>query len=386
MSVAILHGYLLEGSGSNLWTRYFVESLARAGHDIHVICQDSHPENYPFVSEAYFYQTSDKKTEVFSRPRSQDIGSVVLHRPEIGETLPVYVWDKYESFEKVVPMINLSDSQIENYIDRNVEIIAEIVRRHTIRLLHANHLVLMPTVAERVSKITGVPYTVMLHGSAMEYAVKKDKRFFQYAKSAIRNSKKVFHTGQEIKKRLLEVFSEDTSFIKETESKARDVPLCVDTNSLILGKKKERREYINKLQAEHYSSFAEDQNDKKPDQKLKIELDNIDWQKEKILLYVGRLIREKGVASVLAAFPEINKNTPDSRLIISGHGPMRRDLELIVEHLCQGEVDQALTIIEEKKYGTFGTYLKQKENSGELGSYLSATKEAKNKILFTGYL
>jgi hypothetical protein len=29
--ICILHGYLLEGSGSNLWTRSVVESLCRQG-------------------------------------------------------------------------------------------------------------------------------------------------------------------------------------------------------------------------------------------------------------------------------------------------------------------------------------------------------------------
>ena len=39
--ICILHGYLLEGSGSNLWTRSVVESLCRAGETVHLMAQEN---------------------------------------------------------------------------------------------------------------------------------------------------------------------------------------------------------------------------------------------------------------------------------------------------------------------------------------------------------
>ena len=53
--ICILHGYLLDGSGSNLWTRSIVESLCRNGEIIHLVCQENHPERYDFIADAFRY-------------------------------------------------------------------------------------------------------------------------------------------------------------------------------------------------------------------------------------------------------------------------------------------------------------------------------------------
>ena len=50
--IAILRGYLLEGSGGNLWTRSIVQSLCDNGETIHLMCQENHPELYDFICEA----------------------------------------------------------------------------------------------------------------------------------------------------------------------------------------------------------------------------------------------------------------------------------------------------------------------------------------------
>ena len=47
--ICLLHGYLLEGSGSNLWTRLIVEALCRQGRTVHLMAQENHPERYPFL-------------------------------------------------------------------------------------------------------------------------------------------------------------------------------------------------------------------------------------------------------------------------------------------------------------------------------------------------
>jgi len=49
--IAILHGYLLEGSDSNLWTRSIVRSLCENGRIVHLMCQENHPELYVFINE-----------------------------------------------------------------------------------------------------------------------------------------------------------------------------------------------------------------------------------------------------------------------------------------------------------------------------------------------
>ena len=47
-----------------------------------------------------------------------NVAGCVLHKPALGDTLPVYVWDKYEEFSNVVPMVDLPDAAIDDYRPR----------------------------------------------------------------------------------------------------------------------------------------------------------------------------------------------------------------------------------------------------------------------------
>src|SRR5215212_2742459 len=106
--ICILHGYLLDGSGSNLWTRSVIQSLSRAGETTHLVCQENHPERFDFIGEAYRYHLDGSVETIFRREVPYG-GRCIMHKPQIGDTLPVYVWDHYEEFTNVVPMIDLPD-------------------------------------------------------------------------------------------------------------------------------------------------------------------------------------------------------------------------------------------------------------------------------------
>src|SRR3954469_23341864 len=151
--ICVLHGWLLEGSGSNLWTRSIVTALARSGETIHLVCQENHPDRYDAIAEAYRYRLSGEIDTKLKRETPYR-GKCILHQPEIGDTLPVFVKDKYEEYDRVVPMVELSDDAIETYIARNVDVVRRIVKEHDITAIHANHAVLMSVVAERVSEET----------------------------------------------------------------------------------------------------------------------------------------------------------------------------------------------------------------------------------------
>jgi len=40
--VLIFHGYLLRGTGSNVYNASLAQALAGQGHDVHLLCQDRH--------------------------------------------------------------------------------------------------------------------------------------------------------------------------------------------------------------------------------------------------------------------------------------------------------------------------------------------------------
>ncbi len=67
-TIAILHGYLLERSGSNLWTQSVVRALCRAGRTIHLMCQEPHPEKFDFIAEAILYDYDEMMEQGASSP------------------------------------------------------------------------------------------------------------------------------------------------------------------------------------------------------------------------------------------------------------------------------------------------------------------------------
>ncbi len=49
MRVLLWHGWLLDGTGSNVYTARVAEELAAAGHDVALLCQERHPERHPWI-------------------------------------------------------------------------------------------------------------------------------------------------------------------------------------------------------------------------------------------------------------------------------------------------------------------------------------------------
>jgi hypothetical protein len=72
MRILIFHGYLLRGTGSNIYNANLARSLAGLGHEVHLFCQDR---------------------------SAQEPEGVTIHVPDIGRLLPVYVADRYEGFD-----------------------------------------------------------------------------------------------------------------------------------------------------------------------------------------------------------------------------------------------------------------------------------------------
>lgn len=425
--ICILHGYLLEGSGSNLWTRSIVESLCREGHNVHLMAQENHPERYPFITEARRYR-GDQPGETFYRADAEHPGCCVLHKPALGDTLPVYVWDKYEEFPNVVPMVDLDDEAVEAYVDRNVRALRRIVAENGITAMHANHAVLMSVVAQRVSEETGVPFAVMPHGSALEFAVKRDERFHRLALGAFTSARRVFAIGGEMRDRVRGILGA----VPDLESKFSELHLGVDTSQFepigrserpgnvarlaeaLAGMKRGRApaqeaQMLGRLRGamtvqELTAVFADAQRyeGKAPDEGLEARLNAVDWTRDPTLLFVGRLISSKGIQSVIAALPPILEKRPDLRLIVVGHGPLREVLEAFLWALREGErglVDRIVAhgrVLEGSPEGEsegeeltqVALYLEQLRDRGELDAYYAAARKhlRPDTVLFTGYL
>jgi len=155
MKVLIFHGYMLRGTGSNIYNANLAPALARLGHQVHLLCQD----------------------------REVELPGVQIHNPEIGGLLPVYVKDPYEGFEvKAFP--EMSEAELDRYIDANVEAVRAVAAAAGgIDAGLANHLVMAPAILGRA----GVsPYAVKVHGSDLLYTVRPHpERFVPYAAEGV---------------------------------------------------------------------------------------------------------------------------------------------------------------------------------------------------------
>ena len=166
-----------------------------------------------------------------------------MHKPQLGDTLPVYIQDKYEEFSDVQPMISLSDIEIEKYLRTNINILNQIVDENKVKVIHANHAVLMSVVAQQVARTRKIAYAIMPHGSAIEYVVKKDRKFFRYAESAFDESHRIYVIGKEIKNRVKELFTT----LPNLESKMVELNLGANTSLFNPIKVKNRKDNISKL-------------------------------------------------------------------------------------------------------------------------------------------
>ena len=50
MRVLIFHGYLLHGTGSNIYNASLARALARLGHEVHLLCQDREAGSLDWVN------------------------------------------------------------------------------------------------------------------------------------------------------------------------------------------------------------------------------------------------------------------------------------------------------------------------------------------------
>ena len=166
-----------------------------------------------------------------------------MHKPILGDTLPVFVGDDYEEFTHATPMVDLTDDAIEAYLNRNVQALRGLFDRYPIRYILCNHAILMSVVAQRLSKATGIPFAIIPHGSGLEYAVKKDARLHKLADTAFHHAHRVYLVSPEIGERLQSLFPDQ----KDLSHKTRRLAVGVDTNRFQCISRSEVGEQLSKL-------------------------------------------------------------------------------------------------------------------------------------------
>jgi glycosyltransferase involved in cell wall biosynthesis len=285
MKVLIFHGYLLRGTGSNIYNANLARALARLGHEVHLLCQD----------------------------REVEIEGVEIHTPDIHGLLPVYVKDPYEGFE-VKSFPEMSDAELDRYVEANVAAVREVAAAAGgVDLALANHLVMGPAILARAGI---APFAAKIHGSALEYTVKPHPdRFLPFAYEGMEAARGVLvgsaHTAESLWAALPE--------LPELRGKTRLGPPGVDIHEFHPWEPDGEGPRTNTSPAG--SSPA--------------------GSREALVAFVGKLIVSKGLDLLLAAWPLVHAAHPGVRLEVAGFGEYEDGLRRLLAALERGDLDDA---------------------------------------------
>lgn len=310
--VLIFHGYLLRGTGSNVYNARLATALAGLGHEVHLVCQERDPAAAGITD-----------------PR------IHVHTPDIGPVLPVYVADRYDGFE-AKPFLECTPGEIEDYLAANVAAVGALASRIAPTLALANHAVMGPAVLARALG-ERVPYAVKVHGSALEYVVKADpRRFGPFAEEGLAPARCVLvgsrHTAESLWAALPGL---------ELRSRTRLGPPGVDVTVFARRPRAEATARLEALAARLQTmdhrpdagSFARDE------AAAGRALAGLDPAGERLVAYVGKLILSKGVDLLAAAWPLVLAQVPRARLVVVGFGAFREGFEALVAALGRGDLE-----------------------------------------------
>ena len=361
MRVLIFHGYLLRGTGSNIYNVSLARALAALGHEVCLLCQERNAD------------------ELDLPPR------VTIVNPDIGRVLPVYVADQYADFD-AVRFADLDDAALDRYLGANVAAVRAAVEDFRPDVALANHEVMGPAILAR--GLGGrVPYAVKIHGSALEYTVRPEpERFLPYMLEGLRAASGILVGSRHTAESLWEVAGD-----RELPAKTRLGPPGVDVAAFRPRSADEAAANLTRLA---------DRLDGGDSRGWGVEagageaLRAFDPRSDRIVGFVGKLIVSKGVDLLLAAWPLVAARVPDARLLVIGFGAYRQTLGEIVAALGRGDLD-GLRGIAEQGRGLEGgeatplAYLLAFLDGldGEARDlYLAAAPAAAARVRFTGSL
>jgi glycosyltransferase involved in cell wall biosynthesis len=280
MQILLWHGYLLEGTGSNIYTRAVAREWARAGHDVVVFCQDPAPDRF-------------------------DLAGAEVVRPELDTRLPVFVIDRYEGLEPVL-LQDMPADERERYVAVNAAALRE---RLPADLVFANHVLM----GGPVGAAAEAPFAVKAHGSELEYSMRGNPALQELGAASLRAAAAVFVGSEHIRGVLHEVVG--------SVDRVHEVPPGVDVDRFVA---ESRTVALAELLAECRADPPNPGNrrERLPDEGNEERLRDFLAGDAPTVLYFGKLLYNKGVHVLLEALRGI-----DARAVIVGFGDYRRELE-----------------------------------------------------------
>jgi len=280
MRILLWHGYLLGGTGSNVYTRMLAREWSNAGHDVTVFSQDPHPERY-------------------------DIGRAATVRPDVGGLLPVFVLDRYEGYD-VRRLQDCTRAELEAWVEANAAAVRALLPADVV---FTNHVLL----GGPVGVASGASFAVKAHGSELEYSMRGNAELSAWGAEALGQARATFVGSEHIRTVLADVCGQIDNVI--------EVPPGVDVDEWA---PEPRDRALSSLVAESRQDLPNPANaaERLPDDGNATRLEQFLVPASPVVVYFGKLIEQKGVHVLIDALAGI-----DTRLVVVGFGPEREALE-----------------------------------------------------------
>ena len=345
MRVLIFHGYLLDGTGSNVYNARLAETLAQLGCEVHLLSQDRHADEKPFVDAVGSWERGSLHVRSLGHARPEGAGCCTVYRPEIGSLLPVYVADRYEGIEART-FADCSDEEVASYVQANVAAVRELCALARPQLALANHLVMGPVIFAR-GLCAQVPYAVKIHGSALEYTVKPEpQRFLGYAREGLARANGVLVGSRHTADSLWALMDD-----AQLEHRTRLGPPGVDVARFRPATPERAAADLRALAAALASAPAPAERQRedafaRDEREAGLALAQLRPAHDRLVAFVGKLIASKGVDLLLAAWPLVLARVPSARLVVVGFGAFREGLAQLCTALAARDLERARALAE----------------------------------------
>jgi glycosyltransferase involved in cell wall biosynthesis len=281
MRILLWHGYLLGGTGSNVYSRALAREWSGAGHDVVVVCQEREPDQY-------------------------DLGGAQVVNVELpAKLLPVFVMDRYTGLEPKF-LQDFSAAEKAAYVDANAATLRELLPAD---LVFTNHVLM----GGPVGAASGAPFRVKAHGSELEYSMRGRPELERWGAEALAAADATFVGSAHIR----EVLEDVVGHVE----RVYEVSPGVDVDEFTIRPRDEAFAALVE-EARRDAPNPGNANERLPDDDNAARLEAFLAGDEPTVVYFGKLIEQKGVQVLLEAMDGV-----DARLVVVGFGPYRAALE-----------------------------------------------------------
>jgi glycosyltransferase involved in cell wall biosynthesis len=230
-----------------------------------------------------------------------------------------------------------------------------------------------------------VPYAVKIHGSALEYVVKRDPdRFLPYAREGLAPARGVLVGSRHTAESLWDAMGDP-----ELPRRTRLGPPGVDVEEFRPMPDAQARVAALADELEHELPSAVESAFSRDAREAAAALRTV-RPEDRHVVFVGKLIVSKGVDLLAAAWPLVLARVPDARLVIVGFGAYRAALERLLAALAAGDLEAVRALADEGRAAEGGPRAPLRHLLAFLetidDAYLEAARRLPDRVVLTGRL